>query len=58
MKFSSLTVICSISCAALAPIRGVRLLSTTKNSTEYFFHVEGLLIQAIPMGFTMSFMQL
>ena len=54
MKFSSLTVISSICCTALAPIRGVRSLSTTTNSTEYFFRVFGLrmMIRAVPMGLT------
>ena len=54
MKFSSLTVTSSISCAALALITGVRSLSATTNSTEYFFHVFGLrmMICAVPMGLT------
>lgn len=50
MKFSSLKVISSICCAALAPIK----FSTTTNSTEYFFRVFGLrmVIRAVPIGLT------
>ena len=54
MKFSSLPVISSISCAAFVQIRGVRSLSTTINSTKYFFLVFGLrkMIRADLIGFT------
>ena len=54
MKLSSFTVISSISCEALVPIRGVRSLSTTANAPKYFFRVLGLrmMIRAVSMGLT------